>query len=84
MQYPEPLYVIVPKAGRWYVHCVPKEEGSYENRKSFPEAWAGLRDEDLAHVSGVPDATFCHNARFLAVAKSKEGAISLAEKALLA
>jgi len=38
----------------------------------------------LAKVTGVPDATFCHNGRFLAVAKSKEGALKLAEIALLA
>jgi uncharacterized UPF0160 family protein len=82
MEYSEPLYVVVPKAAKWHVYCVQKEEGSYENRKSFPESWAGLRDEDLASVTGVPDAIFCHNGRFLAVAKSKEGAMALAEIAL--
>ncbi len=84
LAYDEPLYVVSPKASKWYVYCVPKEEGSYENRKSFPESWAGLRDEDLAKVTGIPDALFCHNGRFLAVAKSKEGALQLAQKALLA
>jgi uncharacterized UPF0160 family protein len=81
-EHPEPLYVIVPKAGRWNVYCVQKEPNSFENRKSFPEAWAGLRDAQMAEVSGVPDAIFCHNGRFLAVAKSKEGALALAQKAL--
>lgn len=84
MEYPLPLYVIVPKIEKWNVYCVQKEEGSYENRKDLPEAWAGLRDQELAKVTGVPDATFCHNGRFLAVAKSKEGAIELARKAVLA
>ncbi len=84
MKHEEPLYVIWPNLGVWRLGCVRKEEESFVNRKSLPEAWAGLRDEELAKVSGVSDATFCHNGRFLAVAKSKEGAIKLAEKALLA
>lgn len=86
MKYDEPLYVVFPNANKdtWRVGCVRKEEKSFENRKSFPVAWAGLRDQDLAKVTGVTDAVFCHNGRFLAVAKSKEGAIKLAELALLA
>lgn len=86
MEYPEPLYVVFPNAKKdtWRVGCVRKEEKSFENRRSLPAAWAGLRDADLASVTGVPDATFCHNGRFLAVAKSKEGAHILAQKALLA
>lgn len=83
-EYPEPLYVVWPRMGTWGVGCVHKEKQSFENRKSLPEAWAGLRDADMARASGVPDAVFCHNGRFLAVAKSKEGAIALANKALLA
>ena len=84
MEYSEPLYVIVPKLEKWNVYCVQKEENSFENRKDLPASWAGLRDEELAKVTGVSDAIFCHNGRFLAVAKSKKGAIELAEKALLA
>ena len=84
LDYPEPIYVVVPKMDKWNVYAAQKESGSFENRKSLPESWAGLRDEELAKVTGVSDATFCHNGRFLAVAKSKEGAIALAEKALLA
>ncbi len=84
LEYPEPIYVIVPRLDKWNVYAAQKEKNSFDNRKSLPEAWAGLRDGDLAKVTGVPDATFCHNGLFLAVAKSKEGAIALAEKALLA
>ncbi|MCE9517419.1 MYG1 family protein [Candidatus Nomurabacteria bacterium] len=82
LEYPEPLYVVCPKSDKWNVYCVPKEKESFDNRKSLPEAWAGLRDDELAKVTGVPDAVFCHNGRFLAVAKSKEGALELARKAL--
>ncbi len=82
--YPEPLYVVFPKAGNWRVECVRKEKHSFLNRKNLPKEWAGKRDEELARASGVPDALFCHNGLFLAVAQSKEGAVALANKALVA
>lgn len=84
MEYTEPLYVVMPRGNTWRVGCIRKEKKSFENRKSLPVEWAGLRDEDMARASGVADAIFCHNGRFLAVAKSKDGAVALAEKALLA
>lgn len=76
------LFVVYPRCDVWRVGTIRKEKFSFENKKDFPETWAGLRDADLQRITGVPDAIFCHNARFLAVAKSKEGAIQLAEKAL--
>ncbi len=83
--HPEPLYVVAPGIGTtWRVMTINKENKSFENRKSLPESWAGLRDQELAIVTGVPDATFCHNGRFLAVAGSREGALKLAELAVLA
>jgi uncharacterized UPF0160 family protein len=85
MHYPEPLFVIypVPEDSKWHVSAVPQKPGrSFENRKNFPAAWAGKRDQELAKISGVPDAIFCHNKLFLAVAGSKDGALELATKAL--
>ncbi len=81
--YSEPLYVLYPRIDTfWGVEGVPAKKFSIERRKNFPEAWAGLRDEDLQKVTGVSDAIFCHRGLFLVVAKSKEGAIALARKAL--
>jgi len=54
---------------------------SFENRKSFPESWAGKRGNELVLATGVSDAIFCHRGRFLTVAGSKEGALALAELA---
>lgn len=82
--YPEPTYAVFPKLDAWRVECVRKEKYSFENRKPLPQDWAGLRDQELVNATGVPDATFCHNGRFMAVSKSKEGALALANKALLA
>jgi uncharacterized UPF0160 family protein len=41
-----------------------------------------LRDAELAAVTGVPDAGFCHNGRFIATAKSYEGIRAMAALAL--
>ncbi len=84
LDYQETLYVIVFKNGKWYTYGAQKEKGSHQVRKPFPLAWAGLRDEELVKKSGVSDAKFCHNGLFLVVAESKEGALALAEKAVLA
>lgn len=77
------LFAVFPSnRGGYNVYAVPKELGSFESRKLFPESWAGLKDEDLQKVSGVETATFCHTNRFLSVAKSKEDALKLAEIAI--
>ncbi|MES2087615.1 MAG: MYG1 family protein [Patescibacteria group bacterium] len=79
----EPLFVVHPRPdGKWNVGAIRDDEASFKNRKNLPEAWAGKRDAELASVTGVPDAVFCHNGRFMAVAQSKAGAIKLAELAL--
>jgi uncharacterized UPF0160 family protein len=84
-KYPEPLFVIYPKhiEHKWHVQAMKKEIGSFESRTYFPAAWAGKMRGELATVSGVEDAIFCHNKLFLAVAESKEGALALAKKALV-
>lgn len=80
----EPLFVVHPdgKSGNWNVRAVGKGKYVFEARKNLPKAWAGLRNDELSRVSGVPDAIFCHNGLFFAVAKSREGALALARKAL--
>ncbi|MFP4616667.1 MAG: MYG1 family protein [Candidatus Paceibacterota bacterium] len=82
--YPEPLIVVYPgmQGDTWHAQVVPERPESFDARISFPEKWAGKRNGDLAEVSGVADAVFCHNKAFLAVAVSKEGAIKMASKAL--
>jgi uncharacterized UPF0160 family protein len=80
---PEVLYVVYPRYGeRWGLEVVPKHFVGFERKKPLPESWAGKSDHELAAITGVPDAMFCHNKRFLAVAGTKEGALKLAEIAL--
>lgn len=73
------LFVVFPSnRGGYNVYTVPKELGSFENRKSLPIEWSGLRDEDLQKVTGVKTARFCHSACFICAAETKEDAIKLA------
>ncbi|MFA6536558.1 MAG: MYG1 family protein [Candidatus Paceibacterota bacterium] len=86
-KYPEPLFIIEPISedhtiSSWKVRAVRDNIFSFKNRKDLPLAWAGKSGKDLAEITGVTDATFCHNALFIAVAKSKDGALELARLAL--
>ncbi len=76
------LFAVFPSnRGGYSVYTVPKEEGSFENRKNLPKEWAGLRDEALQKVTGVKTARFCHTACFICTAETKEDAIKLAKLA---
>lgn len=81
---PDPLFIIYPRSDTtWGIRAVRKNPKSFENRKNLPKDWGGLRDEEeLKKLTGVEDAVFCHRALFLAVAKTKEGAIKLAQIAV--
>jgi uncharacterized UPF0160 family protein len=80
---PEALYVLYPKRQGYGVEAVPAALGTFENRRDLPAAWAGLDGPELAALTGVEDARFCHAKRFLAVAGSRAGALRLAELALV-
>jgi uncharacterized UPF0160 family protein len=83
INYSEPLFVISPKSNKtWSIDTVVKPNEKFLRRLYFPLSWAGKRDADLEKVTGVSGAVFCHNDRFVAVAKTKEGAIELAKLAL--
>ncbi len=79
------LFAVSPASnGNWMLDTVPPEPGSFDQRLPLPAAWAGLQTEDLARESGVADAVFVHTRRFVGAAKSREGAVELARKALAA
>jgi uncharacterized UPF0160 family protein len=79
---PEALYVIYPKSDGWGMQAVPESLGAFDNRRDLPAAWAGLTGDELAEVTGVPDAVFAHTSRFYASAGSREGILALARLAL--
>jgi len=79
---PEALFVVYPKRQGWGLETVPRELGSFVNRRDLPAQWAGLDGPELARVTGVEDAVFAHAKRFLAVARSRQGIAKLTEHAL--
>lgn len=83
-KYPEPLFVIMNDGVQttWAVSAVKKDGVSFQSRKLFPESWGGKSGSELAEATGVSDAHFCHNGRFILVANSKEGALKLAQMAV--
>lgn len=81
---PDALFVIYPKRQGWGLETVPLELGKFDNRVDLPETWAGLDGPQLAELTGVQDAVFCHAKRFLCVARSREGIGELARQALAA
>jgi uncharacterized UPF0160 family protein len=84
-QTPDALYVVHSRPdGGWTLACVPDLSKPYYGaiRKPLPLEWAGKTDAELQQITGVKDAIFAHRGRFMAAAKSKEGAIELAQKAL--
>jgi uncharacterized UPF0160 family protein len=81
----EALYMVYPsQTGQWRIQTVPVEPGSFENRKSLPDQWAGLSDKELKEVTGIDDAMFCHNGLFIAGAESFESTMKMASIALKA
>ncbi len=77
------FYIYPDNSGTWSAEAVSTTTGTFEKRKPFPVAWAGLHDEELQKVSGVEDALFCHNGLFMVKAQTEAGAVNLAKIALM-
>jgi uncharacterized UPF0160 family protein len=75
------LFVIHPRDSDWALTTIRKAADSFENRADLPIGWAGLTDAELEAACGVPGAKFCHNARFFAVAATRDAALKMAELA---
>ncbi|HTI02506.1 MAG TPA: MYG1 family protein [Acidisoma sp.] len=68
--------------GNWMIDTMPPQKDSFAQRVPLPEAWAGLESEALAAATGVPDAVFVHVRRFVGAARSRDGALAMARRAL--
>lgn len=73
---PKALYVVFPDVDKWLVQCVPGSKGI---KRHLPACWL---TNDFATITGVPDAVFVHGGLYLCSARSKEGALALANLAL--
>ena len=80
------LYVLYPEGqhegSKWRIQAVPITKDSFESRNPLPEAWRGVRDEELDEVTGIEGGVFVHASGFIGGNKSKHGAITMAKKAL--
>jgi len=78
------LFVVHPRGDDWAMTTIRKSGDSFESRADLPAAWAGLTDAALETASGVTGARFCHNARFIAVAATREAVLAMADLAVAA
>jgi uncharacterized UPF0160 family protein len=77
-------FVLLPVDGNWRIVAIPPEPGSFAQKVPLPETWAGLVDDELARVTGVTGAKFCHKNRFVAVFATRDGALDALRGAGLA
>lgn len=77
------MFVIMPSDNHWKLRGIPP---SYEQRMQvrmpLPEEWAGLLEDDLRKISGIPGAIFCHKGRFISVWETREDALQALKQVL--
>jgi uncharacterized UPF0160 family protein len=78
------MFVVNPRNGDWTLNGIKLSHDTFDQRADLPAEWAGLSDAALEEASGVKGAKFCHNARFIAVANSREAIIEMADIAVKA
>lgn len=76
------LFVVHPRDKDWTLTGIRRADEGFELRADLPAAWAGLTNEALEAACGVEGATFCHNGRFIAAARTREAALAMAELAV--
>lgn len=76
-------FVIMPSGTHWKLRGIPpNSRDKMKVRTPLPEKWAGLREEDLKKVTGIPGAIFCHKGRFISVWETKEDALKALKKVM--
>ncbi|HEV7345259.1 MAG TPA: MYG1 family protein [Devosia sp.] len=76
------LFVVHPREKDWCLTTIRRSDEGFEVRADLPAAWAGLTDAALEAACGVPGASFCHNGRFVAAARTRAAALAMAEIAV--
>ena len=76
------LFVVHPRDKDWCLTTIRSSDDGFDVRADLPAAWAGLTGADLETASGVAGATFCHNGRFVAAARTREAALAMADIAV--
>ncbi|KAJ1667703.1 hypothetical protein IW140_001239 [Coemansia sp. RSA 1813] len=77
------IYVLYPDtSNNWRVQAISEKPGSFTSRHALPEAWRGIRDDELSERSGIEGCIFVHQSGFIGGNKTRDGALALARKAL--
>ena len=80
---PDVVFCVAPsQTGNWSVYTVSTTPEAMDQRVPLPAAWAGLEGEALVRASGVADAVFVHLRRFMGAARTRDGALAMASRAL--
>lgn len=73
-------FVIMPSGNHWKLRGIPPTyDQRMQVRVPLPEEWAGLLEDNLRKVSGIPGAIFCHKGRFISVWETREDALKALE-----
>ena len=77
-------FVLYPDdSGAWRVQTVPIGPlQGFDSRLGLPEAWRGLRNEELSAASGIGGGIFVHASGFIGGNRTKEGALEMARATL--
>jgi uncharacterized UPF0160 family protein len=76
------MFIVNPRGNEWTLNGIKLANDTFDQRADLPASWAGLTDAALEEACGVKGAKFCHNARFLAVADSREAIMKMAQIAV--
>ncbi|MBX4957308.1 MYG1 family protein [Rhizobium lentis] len=76
------LFVVHPRENDWCVTGIRRGQEGFELRADLPAVWAGLANGELEAACGIKGASFCHNGRFIAAAKTRAAALAMAELAV--
>ncbi|PDT28232.1 metal-dependent hydrolase [Rhizobium sp. L9] len=76
------LFVVHPREKDWCVTGIRRGDDGFELRADLPATWAGLTNGELEAACGIEGASFCHNGRFIAAARTREAALAMAELAV--
>ena len=77
------IFLIMPSGGQWKLRGIPPSyDEKMQVRVPLPKAWAGLGQDRLKCVTGIPGAVFCHKGRFISIWQTREDALKALEMIL--
>jgi len=79
----EILYAVFPsKRGGYNIVATPVVKDSFNVKKPFPSAWAGLESDALKKISGIKTIKFCHKGLFICACETYQDALKIANIAV--